>query len=404
MPTGKSTRSRHEVVRDDLRPLHRSDGASIGELARWLSEQRRAAPGPARRCGIARPCGRCCATRPTAGRPRSARRKTGRAARQADTHHPRARRAPRPPRSHATISRAEQWTLHPRRRRSSPRRPSSSRRRALGRERTALAKRNTKEPTLLQGILVCRECGYCLLPHLDAHHATSGSPTTAASAQDNYRHVGGRVCTSRPDPRRRARRARVGRSPPAARKPRSRSAPRSTAVSTALRTEHPATRRREALERDLTRAKGAIARLIEAYQEQLISLDELRARTPTLRKRQTTLPAQLDALDAELHNAETYLKLADTLEGFLARLTDDAQTNSTIDGTATHPAARRPRSPHRRRRRHDHHPALDPHPHRPRRPKLPFAWEQSSHRYSQTSLCTCSMRRGREAGSGSGCW
>jgi hypothetical protein len=38
---------------------------------------------------------------------------------------------------------------------------------------------------------------------------------------------------------------------------------------------------------------------------------------PALRKRQTTLQAQLDSLDAELHDAETYLQLADTLEGFL---------------------------------------------------------------------------------------
>ena len=90
----------------------------------------------------------------------------------------------------------------------------------------------------------------------------------------------------------------------------------------ALRTEHPAARRREALERDLTRAAGAIERLIEAYQEQLISLDELRARMPALRKRQSTLQAQLDALEDELHDAETYLKLADTLEGFLTRLSD----------------------------------------------------------------------------------
>jgi site-specific DNA recombinase len=43
---------------------------------------------------------------------------------------------------------------------------------------------------------------------------------------------------------------------------------------------------------------------------------------PSLRKRQTTLQAQLDTLDAELHDAETYLKLADTLEGFLGRLND----------------------------------------------------------------------------------
>jgi len=90
----------------------------------------------------------------------------------------------------------------------------------------------------------------------------------------------------------------------------------------ALQTEHPAARRREALERDLARADAAITRLIEAYQEQLTSLDELRARMPALRKRQSTLRAQLDALDAELHDAEAYLQLADTLEGFLGRLTD----------------------------------------------------------------------------------
>ena len=41
-----------------------------------------------------------------------------------------------------------------------------------------------------------------------------------------------------------------------------------------------------------------------------------------LRKREATLQAELDALDAELHDAETYLKLADTLEGFLGRLND----------------------------------------------------------------------------------
>jgi site-specific DNA recombinase len=43
---------------------------------------------------------------------------------------------------------------------------------------------------------------------------------------------------------------------------------------------------------------------------------------PALRKRRSTLRAQLDALDAELHDAETYLQLADTLEGFLGRLAD----------------------------------------------------------------------------------
>ena len=180
------------------------------------------------------------------------------------------------------------------------------------------AKRNTKKPTLLQGILVCRECGY------GCYRSTTRTTNKRiyyyrCIGSDNYRHIGGRVCHSRPiradeldglvwDEVRRMLedpalvRAEIDRR------------------LQALRTEHPASRRREALQRDITRAEGSIARLIEAYQEQLISLDELRARMPALRKRQTTLQAQLDSLDAELHDAETYLQLADTLEGFLDRL------------------------------------------------------------------------------------
>lgn len=68
------------------------------------------------------------------------------------------------------------------------------------------------------------------------------------------------------------------------------------------------------------RARRAVQRLIEAYQEELISLDELRARSPDLRKRQTALQAELDALDSELHDAENYLKLTETLESFRQRL------------------------------------------------------------------------------------
>ena len=180
------------------------------------------------------------------------------------------------------------------------------------------AKRNTKRPTLLQGILVCRECGY------GCYRTTTRTTNKRiyyyrCIGSDNYRHVGGRVCGSRPiradeldalvwgevrrlleDPA--LVRAEIDRRLQAA------------------RTEHPAARRRETLERDLARAQAAVARLIEAYQEQLLSLEELRARMPALRKRQTTLRAQLDALENELHDAENYLKLADTLDGFLARL------------------------------------------------------------------------------------
>jgi site-specific DNA recombinase len=182
------------------------------------------------------------------------------------------------------------------------------------------AKRNTKRPTLLQGILVCRECGYGCY--------RSSTRTTKKRiyyyrcvGSDNYRHVGGRVCQSRPiradelEPLVWGEVRRLLQDPALVRAEIDRRLQ-------AARTEHPAARRRDALERDLNRAEAAIARLIEAYQEQLLSLEELRTRTPALRKRQTTLRAQLDALNNDLHDAETYLKLADTLEGFLGRLAD----------------------------------------------------------------------------------
>ena len=52
---------------------------------------------------------------------------------------------------------------------------------------------------------------------------------------------------------------------------------------------------------------------------------------PELRKREATIRAQLDALDAELVDHETYLKLAENLDSFLARLREGIDTASAED-------------------------------------------------------------------------
>lgn len=72
---------------------------------------------------------------------------------------------------------------------------------ALAQERLArnaqFAKRNTRQPGPLQGLVVCRECGYSC-------YRTSTRITKRkivyyrCIGQDNWRHVGGRVCNSRP--------------------------------------------------------------------------------------------------------------------------------------------------------------------------------------------------------------
>ena len=88
----------------------------------------------------------------------------------------------------------------------------------------------------------------------------------------------------------------------------------------AARTADPATRQRKRLELALAKASTGITAMIEAYSEQLITIDELRARMPHLRARETSLHSQLDALDAQAADRDAYLKLASGLEGFLAQL------------------------------------------------------------------------------------
>ena len=190
------------------------------------------------------------------------------------------------------------------------------------------AKRNSREPALLKGILVCRDCGY-------ACWRTSARTTKRriyyyrCIGSDNYRFVGGRVCSNRPIRADELDALVWGEVEQLLSNPALVRAEIERRL-TALRTESPAAHRRDGLERELARVKAGSARLIEAYQEQLITLDELRARMPALRKRETTITAQLAALDAELHDAETYLQLAENLEGFLARLAENAQ-NLTVE-------------------------------------------------------------------------
>jgi site-specific DNA recombinase len=184
------------------------------------------------------------------------------------------------------------------------------------------ARRNTKQPTLLQGLLVCRECGY-------ACYRTSTRTTKRriyyyrCIGSDNYRHVGGRVCQSRPirqdelDTLVWAEVRQLLAEPALVRAEIERRLE-------ALQQADPASKRRDALGRELQRVRAGAARLLDAYQESLLTLDQLRARMPKLRERETTLQTQLESLEAELHSAETYLKLAETLEGFLARLAESA--------------------------------------------------------------------------------
>jgi site-specific DNA recombinase len=190
------------------------------------------------------------------------------------------------------------------------------------------APRNSKlPPSLLQGMAACTACGY-------AYYRTS-TRTTARKiyyyrcpGSDNYRYEGGRVCASPPvradyldaviwdhitgllaDP-----------------------ALIRAEVSKRLEQAHtsdPALRQRKRLETALAKAAKSITAMIEAYSEQLITIDEMRSRMPQLRAREAGLRAQLEAAQAQAADRDAYLKLAGDLEGFLAQLRSKTATAST---------------------------------------------------------------------------
>ena len=92
-----------------------------------------------------------------------------------------------------------------------------------------------------------------------------------------------------------------------------------------------ATMERSRLQQELKRTESAVKRLVTAYEEDLVSLDELRQRMPELRRRQKAVSGEIESLDNRLANEEIYLKLAENLESFLARLRDTSTHSSVLE-------------------------------------------------------------------------
>ncbi len=204
---------------------------------------------------------------------------------------------------------------------------------ALAAERLAdnkrFAPRRTIEPSIVQGLVSCRKCGYAL-----SRSSTRSSARKIhyyrCLGSDAWRHLGGSVCDCRPirqdlldqivwqevvrlieDPT--LIQAELDRRLDAA------------------RAAEPAKRRQDALERELTRIEKSTERLVTAYQEDLLSLDELRRRMPELRAREQSMRAELQAILDQAHDRMSFLRLAETLTAFLQRLRESAQSLEIAD-------------------------------------------------------------------------
>ena len=188
------------------------------------------------------------------------------------------------------------------------------------------ASRNTREPSLLMGIAACQKCGY-------AYYRTSTRTAKRkiyyyrCLGSDDYRYEGGRVCDNKPVRSDYLDAVVWGQVTALLADPALIQGELDRRLNE-MRASSPATSERSRLERELTRTTKAIARLVQAYQEDLVTLDELRLRMPDLRAKKNGLKASIDSLEAELFDTETYLKLAENLESFLARLRESAETTT----------------------------------------------------------------------------
>ena len=72
-------------------------------------------------------------------------------------------------------------------------------------------------------------------------------------------------------------------------------------------------KREQSLQRELSQVDKGIERLLTAYQKELLSLEQLRERMPTLRQREQALRAELQAIADQANDRAAFLRLAETL-------------------------------------------------------------------------------------------
>ena len=72
-------------------------------------------------------------------------------------------------------------------------------------------------------------------------------------------------------------------------------------------------------------------RLVTAYQEDLISLDELRHRMPELRKQENAVQSEVESLETAAADQTRYLLLADTLADFREKIRARANTIDVLE-------------------------------------------------------------------------
>ena len=207
--------------------------------------------------------------------------------------------------------------------------PTFARAQELLHENKVRSRRRTIAPSLVQGLVSCRRCGYAL-----SRASTRSSARLIhyyrCIGSDGWRHLGGPRCDTRPvrqdllDQIVWTEVIRLLEDPALIQHELDRRL-------AAARAADPTKQREQTVQRDLVRVGKSIERVLTAYQEDLLSLEQLRERMPSLRQREQALRAERQSIADQTRERTTYLRLAETLTAFLARLRVAADTLDILE-------------------------------------------------------------------------
>jgi site-specific DNA recombinase len=192
------------------------------------------------------------------------------------------------------------------------------------------SRRRTIAPSVVQGLVSCAKCGYAL--------SRTSTQTSARKihyykciGSDSWRKLGGPVCDNGRFIRQElldeivwAEVIRLLEDPTLIQQELDRRL-------VAARASDPTRKHEQSLQRELTHVGKGIERLLNAYQEGLLSIEQLRERMPVLRQRQQALSAELQAIADQINDRAAFLRLAETLTAFLARVRSAAKTLSVME-------------------------------------------------------------------------
>jgi site-specific DNA recombinase len=197
-------------------------------------------------------------------------------------------------------------------------------------ENKVRSRRRTIEPSIVQGMVSCQKCGYAF--------SRTSTQTSARKihyykciGSDSWRKLGGPVCDNARLVRQDlldqivwAEVIKLLEDPTLIQQELDRRL-------AAARSSDPTKKREQSLQRELVHVGKGVERLLSAYQEALMSIEQLRERMPGLRQREQALRAELQAIVDQDNDRAAFLRLAESLTAFLVRLRGAADTLSITE-------------------------------------------------------------------------